>query len=199
MIQKEMELMPKEEAKSAADEKDVECGSHLKKTSDLTGFPVFPPGTKSLLCKHLSKDIWSKYKDQKDKFGYTFKEAILSGCQNVDSGIGLYAGSHDSYTAFADLFDKVVETYHDHKKADKHVSNMDYTKLNTPPFTAGEARFIKSTRVRVGRNLADYPLGPGLSDEQRNEIMDKVTKACSTFEGELKGTFYPLKGMDKDT
>jgi hypothetical protein len=25
--------------------------------------------------------------------------------------------------------------------------------------------------------------------------MKKVTEACSKFEGELKGTFYPLEGM----
>jgi len=37
---------------------------------------------------------------------------ILSGSQNVDSGIGLYAGSHDSYTTMSDLFDKVIEDYH---------------------------------------------------------------------------------------
>ena len=29
--------------------------------------------------------------------------------------------------------------------------------------------------------------------------MDKVVKACNTFEGDLKGTFYPLEGMDKAT
>ena len=33
---------------------------------------------------------------------------ILSGCQNVDSGIGIYAGSHDSYTTFAEVFDDIV-------------------------------------------------------------------------------------------
>ena len=42
---------------------------------------------------------------------------------------------------------------------------MDYTKLNTPPFSEAEAKLIKSTRIRVGRNLADYPLGPGLTKE----------------------------------
>jgi len=30
---------------------------------------------------------------------------ILSGCQNVDSGIGVYAGSHDAYYSFENLFD----------------------------------------------------------------------------------------------
>jgi hypothetical protein len=42
---------------------------------------------------------------------------------------------------------------------------MDYTKLHAPPFGHDDAYMIKSTRIRVGRNLADYPLGPGLSKE----------------------------------
>jgi hypothetical protein len=62
--------------------------------------PIFPAGTRSLLSKHLSKAIWDKYHDKKDKHGFSFKQAIFSGCQNVDSGIGVYAGSHDSYYAF---------------------------------------------------------------------------------------------------
>jgi len=47
---------------------------------------------------------------------------------------------------------------------------MDYTKLECPPLRNSEAKLIRSTRIRVGRNLADYPLGPGLTKEQRNEI-----------------------------
>jgi len=42
----------------AAGAEEVKCGSHLKKPSDLSGFPVFPPGTKSLLSKNLTKEIW---------------------------------------------------------------------------------------------------------------------------------------------
>jgi len=52
---------------------------------------------------------------------------ILSGAQNVDSGIGVYAGSHDSYTTFCDLFHKVIEDYHKYDMKTNHVSNMDYT------------------------------------------------------------------------
>ena len=58
---------------------------------------------------------------------------------------------------------------------------------------------IVSTRIRVGRNLESYPLAPGVTKEQRDEIQEKVKKACDTFEGDLKGTFYPLKGMEKET
>jgi creatine kinase/arginine kinase len=96
------------------------------------------------------------------------------------------------------LFDKIIEEYHGHNKGAKHVSDMDASKLKAPPFPAEDAAMIISTRIRVGRNLADYPLGPGLTNEQRLEIMNKVVTALETFEGDLKGRFYPLKGMSKD-
>lgn len=144
---------------------DVMCGSHLKKPEDLSGFPTFPQGTKSLLMKHLSRDIWANLGEQKDKYGFSFKQAIFSGCKNTDSGIGVYAGSDDSYVKFADFFDLIVEDYHKHKKTDKHVSDMDATKLVAPPFSAEDSAMIKSTRIRVGRNLDGFPLGPGISNE----------------------------------
>jgi hypothetical protein len=65
----------------------------------------FPEGTKSLLSKYLTPEVFEKYKGKKDKAGVSFEQMILSGCQNTDSGIGCYAGSHDSYTTFSDLFD----------------------------------------------------------------------------------------------
>ena len=71
MISREKELTP---------EVDTKCGSHLKTVTDLKGFPIFPEGTKSLMSKHLSKDIWSKYRNSYDRFGFTFKQAIFSGC-----------------------------------------------------------------------------------------------------------------------
>jgi arginine kinase len=176
----------------------TDMGSHLTKPEDIVEFPKFPEGTKSLLRKNLTPAIWNQLKDKADKHGFTFKQAIFSGCKNVDSGIGVYAGSHDSYTTFAPLFDKIILDYHKHGKSARHVSDMDASKLKAPPFAPEDAAMIISTRIRVGRNLADYPLGPGLSKEQRLEIMNKVVTALNTFEGDLKGTFYPLDGMSKE-
>ena len=181
------------------DGKTTAVSSALVKPEDVENFPVFPDGTKSLLMKCLTKQIWFSLKDKKDKYGFTFREAIFSGCKNTDSGIGCYAGSHDSYRVFAPFFDRIVEEYHKHGKDAKHVSDMDASKLNAPPFSEEDAAMIVSTRIRVGRNLADFPLGPALTKEQRLTVMNTVVKALSTFEGDLKGTFYPLEGMDKET
>jgi hypothetical protein len=174
--------------------------SAFKSADELVDFETFfPQGTSSELCKCLTKEIWEEYKDQKCAEGVTFKTCIFSGVKNLDSGIGVYAGSHDSYTKFNKLFDKVIENYHGHKPGDKHTSDMTSDGITNAEFSEEDAAMVVSTRIRVGRNLAGYPLGPGVSKAQRDEIMSKVVEACNTFEGDLKGTFYPLEGMDKKT
>ena len=100
MIEAEKALRPRPKTPEP-----TQCGPHLKHEDDISGFPVFPAGTKSLLSKHLTREVWENLKDTKDEAGVSFKLAILSGCQNTDSGIGCYAGSHSSYSAFAPLFD----------------------------------------------------------------------------------------------
>ena len=177
----------------------TKCGSHLKSADELVNWPEFPADCKSLVSKYLTKEIWDKYHDKSDASGVSFKTCVFSGCQNIDSGIGVYAGSADSYTAFADFFDKIVQDYHGHSPADSHVSNMDASQLQCPPFAENEAALIKSTRIRVGRNLAAVPLGPGITNEQRDEIMAKVVTACNAFEGDLAGSFYALDSMDAAT
>lgn len=85
MIDKEKELRPKagaapQQPAKAEEHKETTCGPQLKKPEDIVGFPKFPAGTKSLLMKHLTPEMWAKYHDVKDKHGFSFRAAILSGC-----------------------------------------------------------------------------------------------------------------------
>ena len=50
----------------------------------------------------------NELKDKEDEFGFTLREAIYSGCVNLDSGVGVYAGSPDTYRKFAPLFDPLI-------------------------------------------------------------------------------------------
>ena len=95
----------------------------------------------------------------------TFKTCIFSGIANLDSGIGVYAGSHNAYTTFSKLFDKVIKNYHGHNPEDKHESDMKSEGIMNAEFPAEDAAMVNSTRIRVGRNLAGYPLGPGVTKE----------------------------------
>merc|ERR1711937_869719 len=174
-----------------------EAVSAFKSADELVDYDTFFPAgkTKSTLSKKLTKEIWEEYKDQSDDAGVTFKTCVFSGIKNLDSGIGLYAGSHSSYTKFNKLFDKVVLEYHGHDVDAKHVTDMTSEGLENAEFAEDEAAMVNSTRIRVGRNLKAYPLGPGVTKEQRLEIMKTVTTAAENFDADLKGTFYPLEGM----
>jgi len=170
-------------------------GAHLKQPSDITSLPFFPSGCKSLLQKCLTPDVWEQCKDRRDRFGFTFQQVIFSGAKWTNSGVGVYAGSHDSYYTFAPFFDKIIESYHGHKPSDKHISSMDVNELKCPPFPPDEDKMINSTRIRVARNLAAYPLGTCVNRAERREIENLVVSALNEFTGELKGKYYSLETM----
>ena len=161
-------------------------------------YPNFPENCRSLLCKYLTPEVFELLKERKTSNGFTLEQAINSGVQNPDSSIGVYAGDKESYTVFGPLFDPIIEAYHHgFSKNDSHHSNMEPDLLKAPnPDPEGE--FILSTRIRVGRNVDNMPLGPAISKEQRNQVETRVVKALDLFDGELKGKYYPLTGMSKE-
>merc|ERR1719408_721340 len=54
---------------------------------------------------------------------------------------------------------------------------------------------INSTRIRVARNLAAYPLGTCVTPKERAEIENLVVSALNEFDGDLKGKYYSLETM----
>ena len=45
----------------AASSEPVQCGPHLKTPDQLTGPPVWPEGTKSLVCKYVTPELFKKF------------------------------------------------------------------------------------------------------------------------------------------
>ena len=160
-------------------------------------YPNLPKDCTSMLCKYLSPEVFEALKDKKTSNGFTLEQVINSGLKNIDSGIGVYAGDKESYRTFGVLFDPIIEDYHGFSKEDAHKSNLNPDDLNAPnPDPDGE--FILSTRIRVGRNVDNMPLGPALSQAQRLEIESNIVSGLNTLEGELEGEYYPLLGMSKE-
>lgn len=154
----------------------------------------FKPENKSLLKKYLIEDVFQSLKDKQTPNGYTLSQAINSGLVNQDSGIGVYAGDEESYKVFSELFDPIIEDYHGFGKNDKHSSSFDIDNLDIKnPDIKG--KYVLSTRIRVGRNLKDFPLGAMISDKERNEVANKVKNTLSQLTGDLSGNYYSLKNM----
>ena len=163
---------------------------------ELNEYPKSLQGSKSLLAKYLTKEIFNELKDKVTSNGFTLSQAINSGVKNPDSGIGAYVGDEESYEIFASLFDPIIEEYHGFKKDDKHKSNLNPDDLNAPnPDPTGE--YIVSTRIRVGRNVKNIPLGPAISNEQRDLIEKDVSEVLNGFNDDLGGKYYPLNNMSE--
>ncbi|XP_050093332.1 arginine kinase isoform X2 [Anopheles aquasalis] len=153
--------------------------------------------SKSLLKKYLTKEVFDALKNKKTSFGSSLLDCVQSGFENHDSGVGIYAPDAESYSLFADLFDPIIEDYHKgFKKTDKH-PQRDFGDVNAFGNVDPTGEYVVSTRVRCGRSMEGYPFNPCLTEAQYKEMEQKVSSTLSGLDGELKGKFYPLTGMDK--
>jgi len=165
--------------------------------SQINEFPTFPEDCTSLLSKHLTKQMYEQLKSRQTAYGFTLQKAINSGMKNFDSGIGVYAGDLESYSSFAPLFDGIIKEYHGFDKDDLHQSNLNPDDLNAPNLDV-DGEYIISTRIRVGRNFANMPLGSAITKEQRDDVEQKTAQALNALEGKLKGSYYPIAGMSEE-
>ena len=91
--------------------------------------------------------------------------------------------------------DPLIQEYHGISADAVHTSDMDFTKI------VGNIEAdvpVKSTRIRVGRNIDGFGLSPGITKEQRLEMEGLMKIAFGKLEGDLAGTYYPLTGMEED-
>ena len=63
---------------------------------------------KTILARVLTEDLWHKYKDMRDRYGFSFKQAIFPGVRNPHAEGGAYAGSEDSFLAFYELYERII-------------------------------------------------------------------------------------------
>ncbi len=162
------------------------------------GFPAFSEDNHSLLKKYLTPEIYERLRGLTTKNGFDLTRLIHSGVQNEDSSIGVYAGDYESYTLFSELLLPIIYAYHGYSEADNHRRDFSHIDGEVQQLDDGN-QYIQSTRIRVGRNISDYPLGPGISLAQRNEVESLVSGVLATLTGDLAGRYYALYDMpDKD-
>ena len=184
---KDKELISSEEV-DAATLKKLEEG--FKKLKDSK--------SKSLLNKHLSKEIFEDIKKRKTRKGASLFDCIQSGIANLDSGCGIYAADADSYRVFKKIFNPVIEDYHvGFKPTDKH-PDLTWGNTSSWPDLDPNGDFINSTRIRCARSVEGYSLNPCMKEEDYLNLQKQVTSSFKGLTGELKGTYYPLEGMSKE-
>ncbi|KAF1325121.1 Creatine kinase, mitochondrial precursor, partial [Globisporangium splendens] len=159
-------------------------------------YPVFTPKHRSLMAKCLTKELYSKLKDVKSSKGYTLDQAIQTGIENAHLGVGIVAGDEECYMLFKDILDPVIEGWHGFKPEDKHLTDMDVSKLKNAEKI--DNAYVQSTRVRSGRNIRGLSLPPGTTRAERLEVENLISTALSSLIDELQGKYYPLSNMTKE-
>ena len=114
--------------------------------------------------------------------------SLCAGCENPDSGVGIYACDPDAYTVFAPVLDRVIKDYHkvdslNHPTPDFGKDKVDFANLDP----SGE--MIISTRVRVGRTHKDFGFPPVLTKEVGSSALPPP---CAHQGGRLFCTPSPL-------
>ncbi|CAK5074239.1 unnamed protein product [Meloidogyne enterolobii] len=157
----------------------------------------------SLLKKYFTENLKERLKYKKTKLGATLFDVIRSGVANPDSGIGVYAPDQESYRKFAELFNPIIDDYHEgfgpeavHPPTDFGENNISEFKDLDP-----EGKYLISTRIRCARTLEEYPFNPLMSLNDYISIETKMKKIFKKLKKikQLKGIYYSLNKLNKKT
>jgi creatine kinase len=133
----------------------------------------------NLAMKHFDFEYFNSLSDD-DKKGLL--QCVRSGIENPDSGMGCYAMQPSDYDKFKPFFSKVLASYHNVGTDAKHVNDWSLEgvqglpedgKLDLTKLGLGEL----SMRVRIGRNLADFPLPGAMTKDDRINLEKRMCEA----------------------
>ena len=135
----------------------------------------------SLVQKHMTAETYQKLRNLRTANGFTLDRAVSCARELDNQSVGIYAGDRESYELFGDVFDPIIREYHDVANDRKHASDFDLGKIT------GEVKCpIKSTRIRVGRNVEGFALPPCIGREERLELEALMKEVFAELEGDLK-------------
>merc|ERR1711955_150191 len=85
----------------------------FNKTNMSGEFPTIK-STHSLVAKHVTKERWDKVKDIETKTcGFTIAKACACAIEFDNQHCGIYAGDWDCYKDFSEIFDAIIQDYHE--------------------------------------------------------------------------------------
>jgi len=150
----------------------------------------------NLAAKFTTPDYFNSLTEPQQK---EFMQIVSSGINNPDSTMGCYAMKPTDYDTYKPFFSKVLAGYHNVAEDAKHVNTWDLSTVDGLP-EGGTLNLFElglpptSMRVRVGRNLADFPLPGAMHEYQRKAMETKMTAAFQNLIANEKfgGAYYSL-------
>ncbi|MCW9033026.1 MAG: hypothetical protein OQJ97_02320 [Rhodospirillales bacterium] len=139
----------------------------------------------NLMARHFRADYFG-FRDESQQ--NRLWQIIRTGVENPDSQMGAYAQNSCDYAEFEPLFEPMIRDYHkiplEQEIRQKHDWAAPLSSFNLVDIDPDLKRV--SMRVRVGRNLADFPLPGAMTKAQRLEFETLMIKAFSTLQDDLQ-------------
>jgi len=151
----------------------------------------------NLMAKHFDAAYFASLEPELQR---RLEKICRSGVENPDSGMGAYAMQPDDYDVFQPYLDSVIRDYHKIKGEVHHVTNWDLSTVKDKLPEGGVLDLTKlglgetSMRVRVGRNLAAYPLPGAMTKEDRISLERDMVNAFKKLIADptYGGQYYSL-------
>ncbi|EGR29180.1 hypothetical protein IMG5_161300 [Ichthyophthirius multifiliis] len=157
------------------------------------------PEKDSILAKTLTPEIYDKMKKIEDKSGFSFQQLIgyKRTQKQLKSGqiSQIQAGSSDSYNAFKEFLDQVVEQYHNFKPQD-HQKNTwgDLESLELQDLNQKHhEEFLLSMNISLVRNINNHSFPAGMTCWQRKKFEENIKKIIGENLKDLK--YFSLKDL----
>lgn len=150
-----------------------------------------------LMEKYLSDELYTSFGGVKALCGFTIDDLIRSGKANTDSSMGIYAGDADCYIKFAKLFNPIIKDYHQISLEYTQPEDLSLLQDIEFPNPDPQNKYIISTRIRVGRNIANLAFPSAISADDRKKIELIAVKSFDNLEGNLSGQYFPLHFMSQ--
>lgn len=150
--------------------------------------------SQSKIKQHLTLKLYHDLKTIRTPSGYSLDQAIRSGIENPDSSIGIYAGDMESYDCFAPVLLPIIEDYHHLDPGWSHKPGLQEAAL---PDLDPEQTFIRSSRIRVARNLIGFPFSGNMTPDQRLALEETVKHAFKSLPEKLSGAYISFTALNE--
>jgi hypothetical protein len=122
--------------------------------------PESPPYAEESHClakKNLTNEYWNQMKGHANENGLRFYMCLQPGIESAHAHAGMFLYGPDAYVHYRPLIDGIVQDYHGYPADGVHPQDTSFP-LEGIEHLDPEGKYINSTRIRTGRNLADFPL-----------------------------------------
>jgi len=154
----------------------------------------------NFMAKILTKEMYAKYRDVRTPSGFTFDNVIQTGVDNPGHPfimtVGCVAGDEETYEYFKDFMDPIIDQRHGgYGPNAKHKTDLNWQNLKGGDAADIDPKYVISSRVRTGRSIKGISLPPHCTRAERRKVEEVSVKVLAGFDGEFKGTYYPLSKM----